>query len=142
MEIRMSTQQPEFSKYGYNKTVDLPFGEAVEKTRAALKDEGFGVLCEIDIKDKLKEKLGIDFRNYVILGSCNPPLAYQSLQQEINVGLLLPCNVIVYEQDDRTGVSAINAQRMLALVGNPKLESIATQVDVKLRRVVDSLPGK
>src|SRR5262245_18865423 len=135
----MSKQQSEISKYGYSKTVALPYDEAVEKTRAALKEEGFGVLCEIDHKEKLKEKLGIEFRNYVILGACNPPLAYQSLQQEDNIGLLLPCNVIVYEQDKRTVVSAVNAKRMLALVENPKLEPIATQVDAKLRRVVDSL---
>jgi len=135
----MSTQQSEFSNYGYSKTVDLPYDEAVEKTRAALKEEGFGVLCEIDIKEKLKEKLGIEFRNYVILGACNPPLAYETLQQDDNLGLLLPCNVIVYEQDGRTVISAVNAKRMLALVGNPKLESIATQVDIKLRRVIDGL---
>jgi len=135
----MSAQHPEKSKYGFSKTVNLPYAEAVEKTRAALKEEGFGVLCEIDIKAKLKEKLGVDFRNYLILGACNPPLAFETLQQEINIGLLLPCNVIVYEQDGGTVVSAVDAAKMLSVVGNPKLESTASKVNEKLRRVIDSL---
>ena len=83
----MSAQQLQHSKYGFSKTIDVPYAEAVEKTRAALKEEGFGVLSEIDIKEKLKEKLDVDFRNYVILGACNPPLAYKTLQEEINIGL-------------------------------------------------------
>ena len=108
----MSAQQLQHSKYGFSKTVALPYNVAVEKTRAALKEEGFGVLCEIDIKEKLKEKLGVDFRNYVILGACNPPLAYKTLQQEIGIGLLLPCNVIVYETDEagKSVVAAIDAE--------------------------------
>lgn len=135
----MSAQEPELSKYGFSKSVDLPYAEAVEKTRAALQQEGFGVLCEIDIKEKLKEKLGVDFRNYVILGACNPPLAYEALQQEINIGLLLPCNVIVYEQDGRTVVSAVDAARLLSIVANPKLESTASEANERLRRVVNSI---
>lgn len=135
----MSAQEPELSKYGFSKTVDLPYAEAVEKTRAALQQEGFGVLCEIDIKEKLKEKLGVDFRNYVILGACNPPLAYETLQQEINVGLLLPCNVIVYEQDGRTVVSAVDAAKLLSIVANPKLEPTASEANERLRRVVNSI---
>ncbi|MFY9611514.1 MAG: DUF302 domain-containing protein [Blastocatellia bacterium] len=109
------------------------------RAREALKKEGFGVLCEIDIKEKLKEKLGVDFRNYVILGACNPALAYQTLQEEIDIGLLLPCNVIVYEQYGRSVASAVDADRMLSVVGNPKLESAASQVNEKLRRVIDNL---
>lgn len=135
----MSAQQPEPVRYGFSKTVDLPYAEAVEKTRAALKEEGFGVLCEIDIKEKLKEKLGVDFRNYVILGACNPPLAYETLKQEINIGLLLPCNVIVYEDAGRTVVAAIDAARMLSVVKNPMLDSTASTVNDKLRRVVESI---
>jgi uncharacterized protein (DUF302 family) len=139
----MSAQQLQHSKYGFSKTVDLPYEEAVERARAALKEEGFGVLCEIDIKEKLKEKLGVDFRNYVILGACNPPLAYKTLQQEIGIGLLLPCNVIVYEADEarKSVVAAINAETMLSAVGdtNSALNSVATEVNEKLKRVVAAL---
>ena len=125
--------------YGYSRTLDLPYSQAVERAREALKAEGFGVLCEIDIKEKLKEKLGVDFRNYVILGACNPPLAYQTLQEELGIGLLLPCNVVVYEEDGRSVVAVIDAAKMLSVVGNPKLEATASQVNEKLRRVIDSL---
>ena len=138
----MSAQQPEHSKYGFSKTVDVPYEEAVEKTRAALKEEGFGVLCEIDIKEKLKEKLSVDFRRYVILGACNPALAYKTLQQEINIGLLLPCNVIVYEADEagKSVVAAIDAKTMLSVVGdNATLDAVATEVNEKLTRVVAQL---
>ena len=122
--------------------VDLPYEAAVERARAALKAEGFGVLCEIDIKDKLKEKLGVDFRNYVILGACNPPLAFKTLQQEINIGLLLPCNVIVYEADEpgKSVVAAIDAKTMLSVVGdNAILNGVANEVTEKLKRVVAQL---
>ena len=101
--------------------------------------EGFGVLCEIDIKEKLKEKLGIDFRKYVILGGCNPPLAFEALQEEIDLGLLLPCNVVVYEQDSKAVVGAIDAAKMMSVVGNEKLNKTAQQVNEKLRRVISGL---
>ena len=139
----MSAQQLQHSKYGFSKTVDLPYEEAVEKARVALNAEGFGVLCEIDIKEKLKEKLGVDFRNYVILGACNPPLAYETLQQEIGIGLLLPCNVIVYETDEagKSVVAAIDAETMLSVVGanNAAINAVATEVNEKLQRVVAQL---
>jgi uncharacterized protein (DUF302 family) len=138
----MSAQQPQHSKYGFSKTLDVPYAEAIERTRTALKEEGFGVLCEIDLKEKLKEKLGVDFRNYVILGACSPPLAYKTLQQEINIGLLLPCNVIVYEADEagKSVVAAIDAKTMLSVVGdNPTLDAVATEVNEKLQRVVAQL---
>ena len=135
----MNARQSPQSQYGFSKTIDLPYEEAVEKARAALKAEGFGVLSEIDIREKLKEKLGVDFRRYVILGACNPALAYETLQEEINIGLLLPCNVIVYEQDGRTVVAAVDAAKMLSVVGNPTLESTASKVNEKLRRVIESL---
>src|SRR4026208_1831380 len=135
----MSAQQLQHSKYGFSKTVDLPYEDAVEKARAALKAEGFGVLCEIDIKEKLKEKLGVDFRNYVILGACNPPLTYKTLQQEIGIGLLLPCNVVVYETDEagKSVVAAIDAETMLSVVGtsNATINAAATDANEKLRRM-------
>jgi uncharacterized protein (DUF302 family) len=139
---KMSDQQPQHSRYGFSKTIDVPYEEAVERARAALKEEGFGVLCEIDIKEKLKEKLGVDFRNYVILGACNPPLAYKTLEQELNIGLLLPCNVIVYEADEagKSVVSAIDAKMMLSVVGdNAALDAVATEVNEKLKRVLAQL---
>ncbi|HEX5885393.1 MAG TPA: DUF302 domain-containing protein [Pyrinomonadaceae bacterium] len=136
----MSAQQLQHSKFGFNKTIDLPYEEAVEKARSALKDQGFGVLCEIDLKEKLKEKLGVDFRKYVILGACNPPLAYKTLQEEISIGLLLPCNVIVYEADEigKSVVAAIDARTMLSVVGSNSatLDAVATEVNEKLERVV------
>lgn len=138
----MSAQQLEHSKYGFSKTVDVPYEEAVEKTRTALKEEGFGVLCEIDIKEKLKQKLGVDFRNYVILGACHPPLAYKTLQEEIDIGLLLPCNLIVYEADEagKSVVAAIDAKTMLSVVGgNATLNAVAVEVNEKLKRVVAQL---
>ncbi len=125
--------------YGYGRTLDMPFDVALQRARDSLKSEGFGVLCDIDIKEKLKEKLGVDFSNYVILGACNPPLAYHALQQEMNLGLLLPCNVVVYEKDGQSFVAAIDAARMLSIVGNPALEATAGQVNDKLKRVINSL---
>jgi uncharacterized protein (DUF302 family) len=126
-------------RYGYKRALDAPLPQALERTREALKKEGFGVLFELDMKEKLKEKLGVEFRDYVILGACNPPLAYQTLQQEIDIGLLLPCNVIVYERDGQSVVTAIDAQKMMTVVGNPRLEAAAGEVSERLRRVIDAL---
>ncbi len=134
--------QPKQSKYGFSKTVEIPFDAAIEKTRAALKEEGFGVLSEIDIKEKLKEKLDVDFRRYTILGACNPSLAYKTLQEELEIGLLLPCNVIIYEADDtnKCVVSAVDAKAMLSVVGNnATLDHVATEVNERLQRVISSL---
>jgi uncharacterized protein (DUF302 family) len=126
--------------YGFSKSVDVPYEEAVEKVTAALKGEGFGVLTEIDVKATLKKKLDVDFRPYVILGACNPPLAHQALSAEREIGLLLPCNVIVYEDDDGTVVvSALNPMVALGVVDNPQLEGVAAEVTEKLQRVVQSL---
>lgn len=125
--------------YGYSRTFSIPFDVMLERTQEALKGEGFGILCEIDVKQKMREKLGVEFRNYMILGACNPPLAYQTLQKEIDIGLLLPCNVIVYEEGINSVVSAIDAAKMLSVVGNPELESTADLVNEKLRRVIDRL---
>lgn len=134
--------QPQQKKYGFSRTVEIPFDAAIEKTHAALKEEGFGVLSEIDIKEKLKEKLGVEFRRYVILGACNPPLAYKTLQEDINIGLLLPCNVIVYEADDKNKsvVAAVDAKAMLSVVGeNAAMNEVANEVNDRLQRVINSL---
>jgi len=132
---------PHSIQYGYVRTVNLPFEATVRQTEASLKGEGFGVLCQIDIQAKLKEKLGIDFPKYVILGACNAALAYQALQREIHLGLLLPCNVIVYEQLNEVRVGAIDAVKMLSVIGNPEMEEMARQVNEKLRRAVDATAG-
>jgi len=125
--------------YGYGRTLDSSFDAAVQRAKESLKSEGFGVLCEIDIKDKLKEKLGVDIADYRILGACNPSLAYHALQQEVNIGLLLPCNVVVYDRNGKIVVAAIDAGKMLSVVGNSALEATAEQVNEKLRRVIDNL---
>ena len=125
--------------YGYSRTLEMPFESAVERAREALKAEGFGVLCEIDVSQKLKEKLGVDFPRYLILGACNPPLAHQALLREMDLGLLLPCNVVVYEKAGRQVVAAIDAQKMLSVVGNPELDKVAGQVNARLHKVIDSL---
>jgi uncharacterized protein (DUF302 family) len=139
MENKPSNQPGIDVGYGYGRTLDLPFEAAVQRARESLKSEGFGVLCEINIKEKLKEKLGVDFTNYLILGACNPLLAYHALQQEMNVGLLLPCNVVVYEKNGKPFAAAIDASKMLSVVGNAALEATAGQVNEKLRRVIDKL---
>ena len=125
--------------YGYARILDMPFQAAVQRARESLKSEGFGVLCEIDLREKLKEKLGVDFTNYVILGACNPPLAYSALQQEMNIGLLLPCNVVVYENGGKTFVAAVDAAKMLSIVGNAALEATARRVNERLQQVIDNM---
>jgi uncharacterized protein (DUF302 family) len=125
--------------YGYRRELHLPFEESLLQTREALQSEGFGVLCEIDMKEKLREKLGVDFRNYVILGACNPPLAHSALQQDLDIGLLLPCNVIVYEWNSGSVVAAIDAKKMMSVTGNPNLETTAQTVNEKLQRAIESI---
>ena len=119
----------------------IPYDQAVERTREALKTEGFGVLSEIDVKATLKNKLDADFRQYVILGACNPPLAYEAFQAELEIGLLLPCNVIVYEQDQGCVVSVLDPDVMSKLVDNPAIISVAGQARTKLARVIAGLSG-
>lgn len=130
------TGQP---SYGYAAAVDLEFSDAVERVRALLKDQGFGVLCEIDVAKTMKEKIGADFRPYVILGACNPQLAHRGLSAEAQLGLLLPCNVVVQVQDGRTVVSAVDAAAMLGIVGNPALREVADDANARLRAVIDGL---
>jgi uncharacterized protein (DUF302 family) len=125
--------------YGIGKLVARPFEETVARTRDALKEQGFGVLCEIDVQATLKEKLGVERDRYVILGACNPPLAHRALTAEPEIGLLLPCNVIVYEAEGGTRVSAVEAELMLGVVGNPELSEVAAQVRQKLTSVIESV---
>jgi len=129
----------EVSMYGYKRELAAPYEEVVKKTVDELKKEGFGVLTEIDVKATLKQKLDVDFNKYVILGACNPPFAYQSLQAERDIGLLLPCNIIVYEQGDKTNVSAILPTVAMSMVQNEGLRTIADQVEGKLKKVIDSI---
>jgi uncharacterized protein (DUF302 family) len=118
-------------------TTRLPFTDAVERVREELKTEGFGVLCEIDVQATLREKLGVEQEPYLILGACNPPRAHRALSAEPELGTLLPCNVVVYQRDGETHISAIDAERMLSIVGNDDLEPVAAQVRNKLGAVVE-----
>ena len=129
------------ASYGYTKDLgELGFDQAVEKVTSALKAEGFGVLTEIDVQGTLKKKLDVDFRKYKILGACNPPLAHHALSNELLIGLLLPCNVVVYEEDDKTvTVSLVNPREMFKVVDNPGMESLAGQVDAKITNVFQAL---
>jgi uncharacterized protein (DUF302 family) len=124
--------------YGFGKSVTLPYDQAVERTREALASEGFGVLTEINVRETLKKKLDVDFRRYVILGACNPPLAHQALTNEIDIGLLLPCNVIVYEgeQEGSSVVQVMDPEAALALSGNAEIRPLAHEVKARLERAL------
>ena len=124
------------SGYTLSATTTLRFADAVERVRDELKADGFGVLCEIDVQATMKEKLDVDGEPYVILGACNPPLAHQALQAEPELGVLLPCNVVVYERGGETHISAIDADRMLSIVANDHLSEIAAEVRTRLAAVV------
>jgi len=126
-------------EYSYKKNVKIPYQEAIVKTKEELQKEGFGVLTEIDVKATLKKKLDVDFNNYIILGACNPPFAYQALQAESDIGLLLPCNVIVYEAGGQTFVSAIIPTVAMSMVDNKQLQDVALEVEAKLKKVIDSI---
>jgi uncharacterized protein (DUF302 family) len=125
------------TSYTLSATTKLGFTEAAERVREELKAEGFGILCEIDVQATLKEKLGVDGEPYLILGACNPPLAHQALEAEPDLGTLLPCNVVVYRRNGETHVSAIDAERMLSIVGNAELAPVAAEVRRRLAAVVE-----
>jgi len=122
-------------EYGFSKTVDLGFDAAIDKATEELKKEGFGVLTLIDVKDTLKKKINVDFKKYTILGACSPPIAHKALQSEEELGLLLPCNVIVYEKDNGTMVSFFDPMIMSKVIDNKDMEPIAKEVKEKLQRV-------
>lgn len=126
-------------QYGFSKTTDYSFEQAIEKVTEELKKEGFGVLTTINVKETLKKKINVDFKNYTILGACNPPFAHQVLQAEEEIGLLLPCNVIVYEKDDKTVVSIFDPMIMTEVIDNPKVKPVAEEVKKKLEKVFQAL---
>jgi uncharacterized protein (DUF302 family) len=125
--------------YGHVVTTSLPYEEAVIRAKMLLKEEGFGVLCEIDVASTMQEKIGKTFRPYRILGACNPSLAYEALSKESQLGLLLPCNVVIQEEDGRTIVSAIDTRALLALTEDRALLPIADEVNARLMRVLDKI---
>jgi len=126
--------------YTSQKRLDGSFDEVVERTIEALGAEGFGVLCDIDVQATFAKKLDEEFRQYRILGACNPPLAHEGLNEELELGALLPCNVVVYEDDDGSiVVSAVDPAQLVGIADNPELDSIATEVSERFDRVLDSL---
>ncbi len=125
--------------YGFSKTVSLSHERAIERVTEELKKEGFGVLTTIDVRDTLKKKLNVDFKKYVILGACNPPFAHKALQIDEQIGLLLPCNVIVYEKEGKTVVAAFDPLSMTKVMDNEMVRPVAEEVKQKLQRVIDSV---
>jgi uncharacterized protein (DUF302 family) len=125
--------------YGFGTTLAVPYEEAIPRVKEALKAEGFGVLTEIDVRRTLREKLGVAMEPYLILGACNPPLAHRALEEEPEVGLLLPCNVVVRAQGAGSRVEIADPQAMLGIVGNPHLDALAAEARQRLQRVISSL---
>jgi uncharacterized protein (DUF302 family) len=125
--------------YGYKKETKLTFQAAVDKVKGELQKEGFGVLTEIDVKAILKKKLDVDFDKYIILGACNPPNAFNALRTEQDIGLMLPCNVIVYEKEGKTTVSAVKPTVAMGMIDNEKLKDIAVEIEAKLKKAVDNI---
>jgi uncharacterized protein (DUF302 family) len=125
--------------YGFTKKLDIPYETVIELVRAALKKEGFGVLTEIDVQNKVKEKLGIDMNKYIILGACNPQHAYKAILIEENIGLMLPCNVIIYEKDGKTVLSFIRPMVAMQMVDNLQLQKVSEEVEGKLKNAFDAI---
>lgn len=125
--------------YGFTKELNIPFEDVIEMVTARLADEGFGILAKIDVREKFREKLGIEFAKYVILGACNPANAHKAILAEPDIGLMLPCNAIVYEKGDKTIISAIKPTVAMQMIDNKDLQEIATAVEAKLSKVISSL---
>jgi len=125
--------------YGFRKEIDLPFEKAEEVVTEELKKEGFGILTKIDVREKFKEKLGIEFKKYVILGACNPPYAHKAILTEEDIGLMLPCNVVIYEKEGKTILSVIKPSTAMGMIENEGLKQIAFEVESKLKQVFDSV---
>lgn len=126
-------------EYGFKKTVDYTVEKAEELVTAELKKEGFGILTRIDVQEKFKEKLGIDFKKYIILGACNPPNAHEAIVAEEDIGLMLPCNVILYEKEGKTTVSIIKPSAAMETIGNEELSKLAGVVEKKLQKVFEMI---
>lgn len=127
------------AELGFECKLELPYEQALEKVTEALKAEGFGVLTNIDVKETMKKKLDVDFRKYSILGACNPPLAHKALSARLDVGLLLPCNVIVYEENGKTVVNIFDPLSMSQLIQDPMLNEVAEQARQRLQRIAEDL---
>ncbi len=130
------------TSYALSATTELSFEDAVDRVREQLAEQGFGVLCEIDVAAQLRAKLGVEREPYLILGACNPSYAHQALDAERELGALLPCNVVVYEREGATHVAAIDPERMLSIVGNPALEPIAAEIRRRLGTVVERVAAR
>ena len=126
-------------KYGFTKEMDIPYEKVIEQAREALKKEGFGILTEIDVREKMKEKLGVDMKKYIILGACNPPNAYKAILAEENIGLMLPCNVIVYEKGNKTVLSVVRPTAAMRMVDNAELQKVAEEVELQLKKAFDAI---
>lgn len=126
-------------RYGFTKEMDIPYGTVIEQVREALKNEGFGILTEIDVKEKMEEKLGLVMNKYIILGACNPANAYKAILAEENIGLMLPCNVIVYEKDGKTVLSVIRPTIAMQMVDNVELQKVAEAVEAQLKKAFDAI---
>jgi len=128
--------------YGFGTTLQIPYEEAVPRVKEALKADGFGVLTEIDVRRTMREKLGAEMEPYIILGACNPPLAHRALKQEPEIGLLLPCNVVVRSEGEGSRIVIADPQAMPGIVGNEELNAVAEEAKRRLQRVVASLEKK
>lgn len=125
--------------YAFGKTIAAPFAETLQQVREELQKEGFGILCEINVTDKFREKLGREFRSYIILGACNPTLAWEAFNQELNIGTLLPCNVVVYDAEGQTAVMIMDPVAALSLIDNPGVTELAARVKTLLTRMLTRL---
>jgi uncharacterized protein (DUF302 family) len=125
--------------YGFTKELDIPYETVIEHVRKALKKEGFGVLTEIDVKEKMKEKLGLDMEKYIILGACSPPNAYKAILTEENIGLMLPCNIIVYVKGGKTVLSVIRPTVAMQMIDNIELQKIAELIESPLKKAFDAI---
>jgi uncharacterized protein (DUF302 family) len=139
MRNRITVRDEVMISYGFRKEIELSFDQAVGVVTEELKKKGFGILTKIDVKEKFKEKLGIDFKNYVILGACNPPLAHTAILAEEDIGLLLPCNVVLYDKEGKTVLAVMKPSAAMGMVDNQALKQIAGEVEAILKEVFDSV---